>query len=228
MAQVHDETFQGDEYDHNAAVTENVGAGSTVDGNSGGPGVMIAGSTLCLKVITGDPANDANIDIDIGSEEAVSYTRVYLYIADKNNDDYIYAWTAAWGDVWSIVLDGTLDLSVYKDGAMAYVDSFTPNEDQWYCIEVRYDVPGTAWEWKIDGNPEGNGVLTGGLRAGVQHVSLGLGAAVDTTLYFDWFEVDDATWVGAEVVPPDDPALISRDLGRGGRRVQVSSFGDYE
>jgi parallel beta-helix repeat protein len=204
-----DESFEGAGYEESWSETE--GAGSTVDEDSTDVTPPPGGGNQTLKIQKVSPNFNASTNRELASEEAVTYSRFYVQIAAEGladtekvllNRGRDASWDSAW-QVW-LLQDGAdlkFHLWVYNNGSDAqYTASDSISLDTWYRIDVKYDVTGTAWAWRIDETVEDSGSLTGSTRSGVKIMDAGDSVVSETaTFYIDLAAMDTSGYVDQDI-----------------------------
>jgi len=167
------------------------------------------GGSYSLKAVSATSGFEAYAGHDFASTIAVSYSRIYLYISSEGLADgqaQVIAATVSytsWDNPWRIDLVQTgadlyLRLNYYSGGASTNLDlsTGTVSTGQWYNVEVKYDVTGAAWDWRIGGVSQGSGSLSGTVY-GLDNFRVG--PYVDSyaaTIYYDSISIASDMWVG--------------------------------
>ena len=173
----------------------------TCDWDSAIPGAAPTGSGSECVDRTSSAAAEV-FSYTYGSDIPISYTRFYMYVTDRlatfgnyiqtrdssDSADEVTFYITQGGTVTNILLS-MFDNNI-NDTTMDTWTDFQLNT--WYCIEVKYDVTGSSWEWWIDGVSEGSGALTGTLTSGAKIYRLGQPGVDTATVYYDLFAIDDS------------------------------------
>lgn len=171
----------------------------TPDYDDAGPGSLPdGGGSQCLQLVASGSALACRYTY--ASDVSKSYTRFYIYVDSNatNDNNVIVARDSTAKKTWELYLSTTgpiFYLNVYTNGAAALVDTIAYNLDQWYRVEILYDVAGTAWEWKIGGTSAGSGALAGNLSAGFKDLTFGFTTATHT-IYWDLIALSNDGWIG--------------------------------
>jgi len=217
MARLLVESFEGAGYENSdppvADWTETVGDGCTVEPDSTAVARPTNGGDQILEIISAASGYQAQAERDLGSDKAVTYTRVYVQIAtghsiNANGEilELFWGFDSTWIQPWLVDLyhDGTdicFRFQYHTIGGWSADYSGYISEDTWYCVEVYYNATAEEWEWKIDGVSEGSGALVDAHALGLKLLYVGKinsGNQQTGTTYFDLVAIDDADWVGVE------------------------------
>src|SRR5574343_168707 len=217
MAEIFSESFEGTGYENTWSETT---YGGTVNEDSTGPGSLPSGGgSQCLRVNrTSD--SDVYARYDHGSNIAVMYLQLYIYIDNHNlGTDHAFDTIAAiHNDSFNTISPIQIGTSGTQlqlrcglrgtDYTWYYLDAANISVDQWYCVEVLFDSTNDICTWRLNGTeidsmsmtPPAALLTPRNLRLGSYYGTDG----VTYDIYFDLVVVEDADWVyvgGASAVP---------------------------
>jgi len=212
MSRFFDEKFEGTGYEE--IWSESLGAGCTINEDAASSDVSspTGWGTQCLKIITANATG--NMVYVAGSDVAVTYTRIEAIFTDLSNltsDDQYFI--IAFGSN-GILSNYTWRLLIYRASGVNYIlfDPFYDGsghpdvaavaaEDTRYRFEVRWDTANNLYECKINGTSVRNGSLTtGSVQLGALVIGDNGTGGRGWTGYFDLIAIDDAAWVGSELI----------------------------
>ena len=218
--------------------------GGTITDDSTGPGSLpVGGGSRCCRINHTDGTGDLFTVRDLGTNQNILYTRVYVYVdahaLASGASAHVFSLRYFPGTISHIVRIGNaagqlgLDFRYYSGGA--WVDSASVNisADTWYCVETKYDITNLAWSFSVDGAVVDSGSLASATRTS-RYLYLGNNASTipDTPaldVYFDYVKVDNAGPIGAEKEILPTAVATSEAFGtavvtRGGVTVQPTGI----
>lgn len=203
-ADILEESFEGEGYEN--SWDETLGSGCTIDEDNTDISPPTGGGSEILKQINPGYADENKTVHSLASEKSDSYTTFYYRLNGLSNNAFhtvFVAQDASWHVTWRIDAKRsggtyTLYLSLYYNGSLQEdVDSVNISLDTWYKIDVKYDVTGTAWEWRLDDVSQGSGSLTGSIAGGIQTLELKTttwNASHAVTAYWDRIWIDSSEY----------------------------------
>ena len=208
-----EESFEGTGYENAWDVSQ--GSGCTIDPDNADVDRPTGGGAQVLKMVGAGNGVANAISTTLTGNKAVAWTTFYVRlnalsdnhnypIFDVQDSAYAYCWKVKIGrsgSTYSLLLD------MYYNGTLnSEIDSKVINLDTWYKVDVKYDVTGTAWEWRVDGSVEGSGSLPGTLTLGTKNIEVRTTAWNDgfaTTVYVDRIWIDDSEYGYGEAPAAD-------------------------
>ena len=207
MARIINESFEGTGYEE--SWSETIETGCTLDEDVSIPETAPPGAgNQCLKAIVVDSTDNNAYATQTKSNQSTSYVRFYFYLgAEGYNNGQLasicnlqdsgvgYAAKIEMGQIAGVF---GLRYTYRSSGVDNSTALIAVSLSQWHLIEFKYDITGTAWEWRIDGDVQHSGSLSAAIRT---PDSLVIGIIVSTgstgaTIYEDLIVWDDAAWVG--------------------------------
>jgi hypothetical protein len=197
--------------------TEVLGAGSVLDEANQDVARPTDGGSYILKAQKVSANYNALAKRNMGAQAAITYTRVYVYIAaeglaDTQNVVLVNEQDSALADVVGVKLKQqtggayTFDFYVYTNGAYGYAGQKTGiNLNQWYKLEMLYDATNAKFDFRVDGTSALGGLqnLTGTYKTGVQWIRLGDAENSRTvTVYYDREACDATHWLADTITAP--------------------------
>jgi len=192
------ETFQGTGY--STSWDLNVGAGSTADPDNTDIASPVPGSTQLFKSVRGTASFNAEIYNQISSAD-ILYTSFYVRVdasnisVDGHTQMLVHGYDVGWGDVWDfmlVVYSGVLYFQTwFWEGGGGLKASAAINTDQWYWVEIKWDITNHAYYFKLGSNPsdaaiqQGAGTITDAHAGALNRLVVNGGAdAHSNTIYF--------------------------------------------
>ena len=155
----------------------------------------------------------AYAQFDYGSEQAKTFTRLYVYFETEglsNGDTKNITNIRDGSNANAIILQlnknssGQLrfNFRLYNDGGWNN-NYYDISLNTWYRVDIKYDDTDSTWEWKFSDVIgtllyQINGTLTGDHRTGIQKWRLGFqttSQALTGTIYYDLFNVNTISYL---------------------------------
>ncbi len=215
MSRIWNEQFEAAGYDETWSGGETVGAGCTLDEDADPSDVSNprAWGNKCLKVISATPGFGAYVLHTFGSPPDPSFLRLEVVVTAEslaNTQGKLLAnSTDGSNPIYNLLVYQIADvlvflLQIYHDGSANNYLSSVISLNTKYRVELQWDVAGDLWEWKVNGVSQDNGALTATHPGALTVLAVGVfsGNAVALTVYIDLVTIDDAAWVGEEIIIP--------------------------
>lgn len=198
--------------------TEYLGTSGTVTENSSGPGTLPPNATTCLYVAKAE--NNTRVSaVTTFTEQAVSYFRVYIYVASEglsnseSHDHVIQLANAIANGVIGVKLQKTAGgqlqfaCNFYRSSGWLDISAANISTGTWYCVELKYDDTNDDAEWWIDGVSQGSNTSStfGRGNAAQAHLGFVINTKPDAsvaTLYFAECVLENASYIGTESSTP--------------------------
>ncbi len=204
-------TTAGDGHLDVAGWTGTLGAGSTLDADDITTPPLHGGSQV-LKIQKVSPNYTSFASFDLGSEQAVTYTRVVIKITadglvDTNELSIATAYDGTGiadnNRVWDLRLwqndGGQMKYRMYyfNQGSLVQsnVDDLGRTVSNWTKLEVLYNHTTHTCEWRIDGTTMATVSIIGGHKTGVRYISLGSTASYTVTSFYDRVSVSSTKYL---------------------------------
>ena len=219
MTSFWDEKFEPTGYEETWSEGETISGSGVLDedfvtsGVTGAPGNWDA---KCLRVVS-DAAGAVLVGHDFASAQVISYFRMEVIVkafpaigANFGIERLAHQFDSGATDVWTFGIQRRDSLSPNgfnwlwqgnDDGGGLNGRPDTTNDialDTRYRLECEWDATGDTWEWRIDGDPVANGMLTSTHPINIQN-NFRIGwesAATGGEIFIDNVAFDDADWVG--------------------------------
>ena len=207
MARLVDESFEAAGYEE--AWTETVGVGNTVDEDAAIPGSAPTGSgSQCLNCILAGTNTNAYTLRDVGSSQAITYVRAYIYIdswaTSVAGSEYLVIVKGAVNNLYVSMYYSAVDqytwiLGHYDNGDANIYYKNVIQLDTWYRLEAKYDGTNSLYEFKINGVTIDSGAL-GTPRTDSRYFYIGCNGTrtIAADVKFDLCAWDNANWIGEE------------------------------
>ncbi len=237
MTRIFDEKFEGVGYEE-ASWSETVGGSSTVDedkATSGVTGAPANWDVQCLEIdkAGGDNAYTEQINfVQTDSWFRLDFILTAESLANGGLARFIQVWDNSWAAAFQLFfyqVSGSLKLRMrsFHNGSSNYYAALTTiSLDTFYRVEVKWDITNNVWAWKIDGVAQPNdqdvsdpitseGILSSTHVTDIDNIRLG-GQSGDNAWqgYFDNFAIDDADWVGGDILVPIIWHHLNKNIGR--------------
>jgi hypothetical protein len=209
MARAWDERFEGAGYEETWSEGETVAAGCTLDQDYATSNLATPPDdwqSQCLQCVIDTVGDETYVEHIFASDMGLSYVRaewVFTALPTLTNQQ-----SAILLKVYNRAVTTCFMIGLKNDGAATKIwfvdaqngtDDYGPTAVQgtFYRVEVKWDNPNNAWEWKVDGVSQGTGSFAQDI--GLGRIRLGwIGSHGVGTVCHDNFAIDDADWVGAE------------------------------
>jgi len=216
-----DESFEGTGYEHSWAETIGANESNLVDEDNTDVARPSGGGSQVLKIVkditpTATASASRAITIhDMGSIEPTVYVDFYVMINAHGLTSNLNELLLCSLDGGSLMTGHLSIINVSGDIKFAYNDSNYPYAlyptsgsitlDQWYHIQMSYDVTNETYSCLIDGNYIYGGIISGTPSTGTQYITLGSPSNIFTlTAYFDLINISSTNFYSATITIPDD------------------------
>jgi len=210
---------EGNGHLDNAGWTGDIGSGS-LDADSTAVARPSDGGAECLLIAKATSDFNTTADFDLGSENAITYSRVCFNwtaegLADTQEIRIVTAYDnsgiAAANIVWYIVLrqvtGGNRNIMFYRYNAGTWTNdgaSYVSSSATWYKLEVKYDHTNHKYSAYINGAVFWNELdVTGTHKTGIRYIRLGDATnAYSVTMYLDRVAINSTAFLTDTITLP--------------------------